>query len=120
MWLDKLKEIKKKSGLTTKEISVGSGIPEPTLVKIFAGITQEPKLTTMQQLVHFLGHTLDDLDDSPLLSDSIILTQEEQKLVMDFRSLDVDGKEFILHAMAMTLSAHSGKNNAAPDVEAAQ
>lgn len=60
-WLVKLKEMKQSSGLTTKEISDGSGIPEPTLEKLFSGATKDPKLNTVMQLVHFLGYTLDDL-----------------------------------------------------------
>lgn len=64
MWLDKLKEMKSKSGLTTREIASMSGIPEPTLEKIFSGATKDPKLTTIQQLVRFFGHTLDDLDNN--------------------------------------------------------
>ncbi len=60
-WLIRLKEMKQASGFTTKQIALGSGIPEPTLEKLFAGATKEPKLATMQQLVHFLGYTLDDL-----------------------------------------------------------
>lgn len=66
MWLDNLRAMKEQSGMTTKEISAKSGIPEPTLEKLFAGATKDPKLTTMQQLVHFFGHTLDDLDDPPV------------------------------------------------------
>lgn len=61
MWLDALKQMKSQSGLTTSEIAKGSGIPEPTLEKLFAGVTKDPKLPTMQKLVHFLGFTLDDL-----------------------------------------------------------
>lgn len=63
MWLDNLRIMKDHSGMTTKEISKQSGIPEPTLEKLFAGATKDPKLPTMQKLVHFLGYTLDDLDD---------------------------------------------------------
>lgn len=66
MWLDKLREMKSASGLTTKEISVCSGIPEPTLEKVFAGKTKDPKLETIRQLVYSLGYTLDDLDDKPV------------------------------------------------------
>ena len=66
MWLDKLREMKNASELTTKEISFLSKIPEPTLEKIFAGATKDPKLETMRQLVHFFGYTLDDLEDKPL------------------------------------------------------
>ena len=66
MWLDKLRNMKSASGLTTKEISVRSGIPEPTLEKIFAGKTKDPKLETIRQLVYSIGFTLDDLDDQPI------------------------------------------------------
>lgn len=61
MWLDELKKMKKQSGLTTKEISDGSGLSEPTLEKLFSGVTKDPRLTTLQELVHFFGYTLDDL-----------------------------------------------------------
>ena len=65
MWLDKLRKMKESSKLTTKEISIQSGIPEPTLEKLFAGVTKDPKLETIRQLVHFFGYTLDDLEDRP-------------------------------------------------------
>lgn len=61
MWHERLKAMKAESGLTTKEIADQSGIPEPTLEKMFAGATKEPKLSTLKTLVHFFGHTLDDL-----------------------------------------------------------
>ena len=66
MWLDKLRKMKESSKLTTKEISMQSGIPEPTLEKLFAGVTKDPKLETIRQLVHFFGYTLDDLEDRPI------------------------------------------------------
>ena len=61
MWRASLKKMKSESGLTTSEIAEKSGIPEPTLEKLFAGVTKDPKLPTMQKLVHFFGYTLDDL-----------------------------------------------------------
>lgn len=61
MWRASLKKMKAESGLTTSEIAAKSGIPEPTLEKLFAGATKDPKLPTMQKLVHFFGYTLDDL-----------------------------------------------------------
>lgn len=67
MWVDELKRMKARTGLTTAQISAGAGIPEPTLEKLFAGTTKDPKLPTMQKLVKFLGGTLDDLyqDEKP-------------------------------------------------------
>lgn len=66
MWLVKLREMKDASNLTTREIALQSGVPEPTLEKLFAGVTRDPKLETMRQLVHFFGYTLDDLEDRPI------------------------------------------------------
>ncbi|MCM1233983.1 MAG: XRE family transcriptional regulator [Ruminococcus flavefaciens] len=65
MWFDRLKAMKEESGLTAEQISKQSGIPKPTLEKLFSGATKDPKLPTIQRLVHFFGHTLDDLDDVP-------------------------------------------------------
>lgn len=61
MWLDALKEMKRKSGMTTIQIATGAGVPRPTLEKIFSGETKDPRLPTMQKVVHFLGYTLEDL-----------------------------------------------------------
>ena len=76
-WLDRLKEMKRKSGLTTMEIAEQSGIPEPTLEKLFAGVTKEPRLNTMTQLVHFFGYTLDDLVDPEKQKESTAVPEED-------------------------------------------
>lgn len=93
MWLDKLKEMKNERGLTTKEISEKSGIPEPTLEKLFSGATKDPKLATMQQLVHFLGFTLDDLSDEQKPNETF--SRDEQTHIKKYRSLDPYGKEAV-------------------------
>ena len=62
-WLVKLNQMKKKSGMTTDEISEKSKVPKGTLNKIFAGQTKDPQLGTIKAVVHCMGYTLDDLDD---------------------------------------------------------
>lgn len=62
MWYDALKEMKRQSGKTTAQIAKESGIPEPTLEKLFAGATKDPKFPTLQKLVHYFGKTLNDLE----------------------------------------------------------
>lgn len=81
-WLDKLKEIKTKSNMPTREIAIKSGIPEPTLEKIFSGKTKNPGVNTIQLLVHALGYTLDDID----------ITQKKEPTLV---SEDGRKKEFI-------------------------
>ncbi len=99
MWLDNLRKMKESSGLTTKEISRLSGLPEPTLEKLFAGSTKDPKLGTIRQLVHFFGCTLDDLEDpsaasSPHLAEPP-LTHRESQLIQKYRLLAVPDKQLV-------------------------
>lgn len=61
-WLDLLKELKNKSGLTNAEIAQKSGISISSIAKIFAGIATNPSLDTIQCIVYSLGGTLDDID----------------------------------------------------------
>lgn len=80
MWNDKLKAMKKSSGLNTKEISEKSGVPLGTLNKIFAGQTINPKLSTMRNIVHSLGYSLDDLVDN-----NVTPNKDDQELLNIYR-----------------------------------
>ena len=109
-WLEELKKMKAESKMTTKEIADGSGIPEPTLEKLFAGKTKAPKLPTIIQLVHFLGHSLDDLapyvdnkKEPPGISPDG-LSKEEQMLI----SLSPELRQEVFRYMRY-LVEHEGK-----------
>lgn len=97
MWLNNLRTMKAESKLTTKEIALQSGIPEPTLEKIFAGKTKDPKLETIRQLVHFFGHTLDDLIENPIRNTSIHneFSDSELQHMKKYRALDPYGKDMV-------------------------
>ena len=90
MWLDKLKEMKKKSGKTSKEISKETGISKSTIDKLFSGQTKEPYLQSTRLIVHAMGFTLDDLDDAPAKSESIDLQKEQ--LIKNYALLNEQGK----------------------------
>ena len=62
-WLKRLKEMKKQSGKTSKDISEATGIPKSTIDKLFSGQTKEPYLSSVRAIVHYLGYTLDDLEE---------------------------------------------------------
>lgn len=99
MWLEQLRMMKQKSKMTTAEISKISKIPEPTLEKLFSGATKEPKLSTMYQLVHAFGKTLDDLLPSESIkkepSDiSAEMTDDPnlKKILENFDSMNLSGQ----------------------------
>lgn len=63
-WFENLRRLKAQSNMSMREIAIKSGIPEPTLEKIFSGATKSPGVNTIQSLVHALGYTLNDIDPS--------------------------------------------------------
>lgn len=103
MWQENLKKMKAASGKTTAEIAKGSGIPEPTLEKLFAGATKDPKLPTMQKLVYYLGYTLEDLcrdeknTPAPSKDDEGALTKEElSRISAAMSQLNEEGRERVV------------------------
>ncbi len=61
MWLDNLKELKAKSGMSSKQIAEKTNLPERTVIRIFSGDTDNPYVDTLRRIVAVIGGTLDDL-----------------------------------------------------------
>ena len=65
MWLDKLKELKKSSKMSSMQIADATGIPESTVKRIFSGDTYAPGIDKLRDIVYAMGGSLDDvLDES--------------------------------------------------------
>ena len=61
MWLDNLKELKKKTGMSVKQIAEATNLPERTVNRIFSGDTDNPYVDTLHRIVTVLGCSLDDI-----------------------------------------------------------
>ena len=61
MWLDNLKELKKKTGMSPKQIADKTNLPERTVNRIFSGDTDNPYVDTLHRIVTALGGSLDDI-----------------------------------------------------------
>lgn len=61
MWLENLKELKKKNGMSSKQIAEKTNLPERTIVRIFSGETENPYVDTLVRIVEVLGGSLDDI-----------------------------------------------------------
>lgn len=61
MWLDNLKELKKKTGMSTKHIAEATNLPERTVNRIFAGETDHPYADTLDIIVKAMGYDLGDI-----------------------------------------------------------
>ena len=61
MWLDNLKELKKVTGMSAKQIADKTNLPERTVSRIFSGDTPNPYVDTLHRIVKVLGGSLDDI-----------------------------------------------------------
>lgn len=61
MWLDNLKNLKKQSGMSAKQIAEKTNLPERTVSRIFSGDTANPLMDTLRRIVAVLGGSLDDI-----------------------------------------------------------
>ena len=77
MWLDKLKELKKTSGMSAKQIADKTNMSERTVSRIFSGDTYAPGIDKLRDIVYAMGGSLDDIFDE---SDFRVPTPEAQTL----------------------------------------
>lgn len=80
MWLENIKELKKRSGLSSKQIAEKANLPERTVMRIFSGETPNPYLDTLQRIVVILGGSLDDVlaDSKTVLGSKSLATLQAE------------------------------------------
>lgn len=84
-FLERLRALKDKSGLTTKQIAEKCDIPESTVTRIFSGKTPNPTIITVMAMVKAMGGQAADIFDDNAQVNTIpavpqsVLTEVEQK-----------------------------------------
>lgn len=80
MWLENLKELKKKTGMTSKQIAEATKLPERTVVRIFSGDTDNPYVDTIHRIVSVLGGSLDSIfaDTKTVVGDTSLATLQTE------------------------------------------
>jgi transcriptional regulator with XRE-family HTH domain len=79
MWLDNLKELKKGTGMSTKQIADKTNLPERTVNRIFSGDTDNPYVDTLHRIVTVLGGSLDGIlaDSKVVVGNHDLVTLQE-------------------------------------------
>ena len=84
-FLERLRMLKDKSGLTTKQIAEKCDIPESTVARIFSGKTPNPTIITVMAMTKAMGGTASDIFDDNAQVNTIpavpqsVLSEVEQK-----------------------------------------
>ena len=90
MWLDNLKDLKKKTGMTSKHIAEMTNLPERTVSRIFSGDTDNPYVDTLHRIVTVLGGSLDDIladTKTVVATESLVVVQESANAMEAERNL---------------------------------
>lgn len=95
MGLEMINIIKKKKGITTKQLSEKSNIPVGTLNKILTGVTKNPAYETIFTLANALECPVDmfcnDTTEEKLIHN--VLSKEEAILLENYNKLNTLGKD---------------------------
>lgn len=98
MWLQNLIELKKKSGLSTKQIAERTNLPERTVSRIFSGETEHPRIDTLHTIVTALGGTLNDIfadTNVVVATDKLVEVKEVVDVVEAERDLIIAENEML-------------------------
>ena len=90
MWLENLKELKKKKGMSSKQIAEETNLPERTVSRIFSGDTDNPYVDTLHRIVTVLGGSLDDIladTKAVVATESLVAVQESANVMEAERDL---------------------------------
>lgn len=84
-FLERLRVLKDKSGMTTKQIAEKCDVPESTVTRIFSGKTPNPTIITVMAMTKAMGGTAADIfDDNAQVNTvpavpQVVLTDMERK-----------------------------------------
>ena len=94
--IDRLKELKVKSGMTAQQIAEKSKLPESTVTRIFSGKTANPTIASVIQMTKAMGGTAADIFDDTVKVDvvseapQVVVPQVDGKLYEEMISIYKD------------------------------
>ena len=109
--------LRKERGWTQEQLAVKSDVSQQAISKIEA-CQRSPTEQTMAMIAHAFGLTLAEMlepagypaQPPPKVYTGVILTETERQLLSDFRTLNSQGRDFVLKAMYAAVQSYSGKS----------
>ena len=106
MWLENLKELKKKTGMSVKQIAEKSKLPERTVARIISGESDHPRIETIGLIVDAMGCTLRDIfaDTNVIVATETLVEVKEVAEVVEAERDEVTIKNEMLEAKITSLN----------------
>ena len=94
MWLENMKELKKRTGMSSKQIAEKTGLPERTVIRIFSGDTDNPYIDTLHRIVTALDGSLDEIfaDTKTVIGTERLATLQESVDALTSELNSIKGK----------------------------
>ena len=109
----KVREIRLRRGISQNRLAKSAGISQSALSAIESNV-KNPSAVTVELLAGALGCTVSELIGESGPSDAY--SAAERQLIVDYRSLSPQGKEYIRQQMAIARQLYSGESGHASDV----
>lgn len=111
MWLQNLKELKKRTGMSSKQIAEKENLPERTVARVFSGDTDNPGVDTIRRIIHALGGSWAEIfaetgaviggkdlatlqaEVDKLTAENALLAEQLAKLTQDYTALKEEARE---------------------------
>ena len=93
MNIENIKKTLKDKKITYQRLSELSGVPLSTIKSVFCGKTTNPTIETVTAIKRALGLDTDDLGDGFAQN---YITQDEEKIIKIYRSLDEKRKNYFI------------------------
>ena len=106
MWLENLKELKKRTGMSIKQIADKAHLPEKTVSRIFSGETDHPRIDTLVLIVEAMGGKLSEIfaDTSVVVASESLVEIKETAEVVEAENSVVSAKNDMLETKVAALT----------------
>ena len=106
MWLDNLKDLKKKTGMSTKQIADKANLPEKTVNRILSGDTDHPRIDTLVLIVEAMGGKMNEIfaDTNVVVATESLVEIKETAKVVEAENSVVYAKNDMLEAKITALT----------------
>ena len=106
MWLDNLKELKKKTGMSIKQIGDKAHLPEKTVNRILAGETDHPRIDTLVLIVEAMGGKMNEIfaDTNVVVATESLIGIKETANVVEAENSVISAKNDMLETKVAALT----------------
>jgi transcriptional regulator with XRE-family HTH domain len=106
MWLENLKELKKKTEMSIKQIADKANLPEKTVNRILSGETDHPRIDTLVLIVEAMGGKMSEIfvDTSVVVASESLVEIKETVEVVEAENSVVTAKNDMLETKVAALT----------------